>query len=43
MISFISMVRAVVPGLFVLRVNRNAVYDLYLKLVELGARAKIMA
>jgi hypothetical protein len=39
-ISFISMVRAEVIEQFMLRVNRNAVYDLYRKLVELGASEK---
>jgi hypothetical protein len=39
-ISFISMVRAEAIELFKLRVNRNAVYDLYRKLVELGASEK---
>ena len=42
-ISFISMVRTGVPGLFKLRMNRNAVYELYWKLVELGAHEKITA
>jgi VIT1/CCC1 family predicted Fe2+/Mn2+ transporter len=39
-ISFISMVRAEVIEQFMLRVNRNAVHELYWKLVELGASEK---
>jgi hypothetical protein len=42
-ISFISMVRTGVPGLFKLRVNRNDLYELYWKLVKLGALEKITA
>jgi len=42
-ISFISMVRTGVLEQFKLRVNRNDVYKLYLKLVELGAHEKITA
>lgn len=40
-LSFISMVSTGVPGRFGLRVNRNAVYDLYWELVRLGALEKM--
>jgi hypothetical protein len=39
--SFISKVRAEVIEKFMLRVNGSVVYDLYLKLVELGAHEKV--
>ena len=42
-ISFISKVRTGILEQFKLRVNRNAVYELYWKLVKLGANAKITA
>jgi hypothetical protein len=40
-ISFISKVRAEVIEKFMLRVNHSVVYDLYWKLVELGAHEKV--